>query len=129
MYGNNYDERVLLTIDPAAPEPLFEQLAAQLRAAIAAGTLSAGDRLAPARDVAASLDINLHTVLRAYQELRDEGLVELRRGRGATVAAGADDAGLRDAGLRAAIDTLVAESHRLGLDPRTTTALVKEALR
>lgn len=129
MYGNNYDECVLLTIDPAAPEPLFEQLAAQLRAAIAAGALSAGDRLAPARDVAASLDINLHTVLRAYQELRDEGLVELRRGRGATVAAGADDAGLRDAGLRAAIDTLVAESHRLGLDPRTTTALVKEALR
>ncbi len=120
---------MLLTIDPAAPEPLFEQLAAQLRAAIAAGTLSAGDRLAPARDVAASLDVNLHTVLRAYQELRDEGLVELRRGRGATVAACADDAGLRDAGLRAAIDTLVAESRRLGLDPRTTTALVKEALR
>ncbi|WP_102509704.1 GntR family transcriptional regulator [Sanguibacter massiliensis] len=120
---------MLLTIDPAAPEPLFEQLAAQLRAAIAAGTLSAGDRLAPARDVAASLDVNLHTVLRAYQELRDEGLVELRRGRGATVAARADDAGLRDARLRAAIDTLVAESRRLGLDPRTTTALVKEALR
>ena len=129
MYGNNYDECVLLTIDPAAPEPLFEQLASQLRAAIAAGTLSAGDRLAPARDVAASLDVNLHTVLRAYQELRDEGLVELRRGRGATVAARADDAGLRDARLRAAIDTLVAESRRLGLDPRTTTALVKEALR
>lgn len=129
MYGNNYDERVLLTIDPAAPEPLFEQLAAQLRAAIAAGTLAAGDRLAPARDVAASLDVNLHTVLRAYQELRDEGLVELRRGRGATVAARADDAGLRDARFRAAIDTLVAESRRLGLDPRTTTALVKEALR
>lgn len=129
MYGNNYDERVLLTIDPAAPEPLFEQLAAQLRAAIASGTLAAGDRLPPARDVAASLDVNLHTVLRAYQELRDEGLVELRRGRGATVAARADDAGLRDARLRAAIDTLVAESRRLGLDPRTTTALVKEALR
>ncbi|QIK82226.1 GntR family transcriptional regulator [Sanguibacter sp. HDW7] len=115
---------MLLTLDPAAPEPLFEQLAAQLRAAIAAGELSAGDRLAPARDVAASLDINLHTVLRAYQELRDEGLVELRRGRGATVAARLDD----DA-LRAAITTLVAESRRLGLDPRTTTALVKEALR
>ncbi|MGP7959382.1 GntR family transcriptional regulator [Sanguibacter sp. A247] len=115
---------MLLKIDPAAPEPLFEQLAAQVRAAIAAGELHAGDRLAPARDVAASLDVNLHTVLRAYQELRDEGVVELRRGRGATVAHTLDDPA-----LRAAINQLVTESHRLGLDPRTTTALVKEALR
>ena len=115
---------MLLTIDPAAPEPLFEQLAAQLRAAVAAGELRAGDRLAPARDLAASLDVNLHTVLRAYQELRDEGVVELRRGRGATVASTLDDPG-----LRAAITALVTESRRLGLDPRTTTALVKEALR
>ena len=120
---------MLLTLDPAAPEPLFEQLATRLRAAIAAGELSAGDRLAPARDVAASLDINLHTVLRAYQELRDEGLVELRRGRGATVAARPDGDGLRDDALRAAIAAVVTESRRLGLDPRTTTALVKEALR
>jgi DNA-binding transcriptional regulator YhcF (GntR family) len=51
------------------------------------GRLATGDRLPAAKDVARSLDVNLHTVLRAYQELRDEGLVDLRRGRGAVVTA------------------------------------------
>ena len=117
---------MLLTLDPAAPEPLFEQLAAQLRAAIAAGTLSAGDRLAPARDVAASLDVNLHTVLRAYQELRDEGVVDLRRGRGAVIADGpAPDL----TALRQAIAVVVQRSREAGVPAETTTALLKEALR
>ena len=116
---------MLLRIDPTSTEPLFVQLAGQVRGAVARGELSVGERLPGARDLAASLDINLHTVLRAYQDLRDEGLIELRRGRGAVVTAAAQD----NAELHAAIDALVRVARSLGISPQTTTALVKEALR
>ena len=117
---------MLFRIDPAAPEPLFEQLAVQVRSAVARGELTAGTRLPSARDLAASLSVNLHTVLRAYQDLRDEGLVELRRGRGAVLSERAAQDYLP---LREAIADLVTVSRRLGLAPETTAALLKEALR
>lgn len=117
---------MLFRIDTSAPEPLFAQLAGQVRAAVARGELTAGHRLPSARDLATSLDINVHTVLRGYQELRDEGLLELRQGRGAVISTRA----AQDyAPLRAAIDDVVAASRRLGLAPETTTALLKDALR
>ncbi len=117
---------MLFRIEPGAPEPLFAQLAAQVRSAVAAGTLRAGERLPSARDLAASLDVNLHTVLHAYQDLRDEGLIELRRGRGAVVTAGPTT---DYAPLHAAIAEVVTTARRLGVAPETTTALLKEALR
>jgi GntR family transcriptional regulator len=117
---------VLLRLDPAAEEPLFAQLVAQLRLAIAQGELRDGQRLPAARELAESLEVNIHTVLRAYQELRDDGLIELRRGRGAVVAIAAG----RDYGpLLKAIDAVVREARALGLSPQATTALLKEAFR
>ena len=128
-YGCNQTTRlapVLFTIDPSASEPLFEQLAVQVRSAIARGELTAGTRLPSARELAGLLTVSLHTVLRAYQDLRDEGLLELRRGRGAVITARAQQDYLP---LREAIDHLVSVSRRLGFAPVTTTALIKEALR
>jgi GntR family transcriptional regulator len=65
---------------------LYEQVAAEIRRAIAEGEAKAGERLPPARDLAAVLGVNTNTVLRALRNLRDEGLLEFRRGRGITVA-------------------------------------------
>jgi len=65
---------------------LHEQAAAELRRAIAEGEALPGERLPPARDLAAVLGVNRNTVLRALRLLRDEGLLEFRRGRGITVA-------------------------------------------
>jgi GntR family transcriptional regulator len=115
---------VLLRIDPTSAEPLFAQLAAQVRASVARGDVEPGTRLPAARDLAAALEINLHTVLRAYQDLRDEGLIELRRGRGAVVS---EHAALDYAPLRAALTEVVRTSRALGLAPETTTALLKDA--
>jgi GntR family transcriptional regulator len=72
-------------VDRDDPLPLHEQVAADIRRAIADGEASPGERLPPARDLAAVLDVNTNTVLRALRLLRDEGLLEFRRGRGITV--------------------------------------------
>jgi DNA-binding GntR family transcriptional regulator len=64
---------------------LHEQVAAEIRRAIAEGEAKPGERLPPARDLAAVLGVNTNTVLRALRQLREEGLLEFRRGRGVTV--------------------------------------------
>jgi GntR family transcriptional regulator len=73
-------------IDHSSPVPLHEQVAAAIRRAIAEGEAAAGERLPPARDLAAVLGVNANTVFRGLRTLRDEGLVEFRRGRGVTVS-------------------------------------------
>src|SRR6059058_3878705 len=73
-------------VDRDEPVRLHEQVAAQIRRAIAEGEAGPGERLPPARDLAAVLNVNTNTVLRALRVLRDEGLLEFRRGRGITVA-------------------------------------------
>lgn len=73
-------------LDRDEPTELYEQVAAEIRRAIADGEAKPGERLPPARDLAAVLGVNANTVLRALRLLRDEGLLEFRRGRGITVA-------------------------------------------
>ncbi len=73
-------------IDRHDPTDLYEQVAAEIRRAIADGEAKAGERLPPAKDLAAVLGVNTNTVLRSLRLLRDEGLLEFRRGRGISVA-------------------------------------------
>lgn len=113
---------MLIRLDPTQPVPLFRQLAASIRAQIASGDLAAGDRLPGARELAASLEINVHTVLRGYGLLRDEGLLDLRRSRGAVVTGSAARvAGSDLARLSAAVEEARDAGRRLGL---TTDELV-----
>ncbi|MFD4267783.1 GntR family transcriptional regulator [Rhodococcus sp. NPDC058481] len=115
---------MLIRIDQTAAGPLYEQVAASVRRAIADGTAAPGERLPVARDLAASLDLNVHTVLRGYQMLRDEGLIELRRGRGAVVTADATTRGR----LQEAIRDLVAEARRHGIGAGELADLVKKEM-
>ncbi|GAA0336259.1 GntR family transcriptional regulator [Streptomyces blastmyceticus] len=78
---------MLVTIDHSSPVSLAEQIAGSVRRALAEGTLRRGERLPAARALARTLDVNMHTVLRGYQILREEQLIELRPGRGAVVSA------------------------------------------
>src|ERR1039458_1978663 len=73
-------------IDSQSSTLLFEQVAADIRRSLAEGEASPGERLPPAKDIAAVLGVNSNTVLRALRQLRDEGLLEFRRGRGVTVS-------------------------------------------
>lgn len=72
-------------VDRSEPLELHEQVAAKIRRAIASGEAALGDRLPPAKDLAAVAGVNKNTVLRALRLLRDEGVLDFRRGRGVTV--------------------------------------------
>lgn len=73
-------------VDRQDPTDLYEQVAGEIRRAIAEGEAKPGERLPPAKDLAAVLRVNTNTVLRALRVLRAEGLLEFRRGRGISVA-------------------------------------------
>ena len=75
-----------LALDREDSSKVFEQVAAAIRRAIADGEARPGERLPPARDLAAELGVNSNTVLRALRLLRDEGLLEFRRGLGIRVS-------------------------------------------
>lgn len=115
-----------LVLDATSATPLGEQIAAGVRRQIADGRLRAGDPLPPARDLATATGVNLHTVLRGYHQLRDDGLIELRRGRGARVAA---DASAATAAFDGAIRLAAAAAIRLGLDPDDAADVLRQAMR
>jgi len=79
----------IVEIDLQSCVPLHEQVAAAIRRSIAGGEAGPGERLPPAKDLAAVLRVNPNTVFRALRTLRDEGLLEFRRGRGVTVTGSA----------------------------------------
>lgn len=116
---------MLIRIDPALSTPLHAQIAAGVRAAIADGTVADGERLPAARQLAAALDVNVHTVLRAYGALRDDGLIELRRGRGAVVRVG--DRMRRRLAVAERARELVALARRNGVSDGEVIELVREA--
>lgn len=68
-------------VDRGSSELLHEQVAAAIRRAIADGEAGPGQRIPKAQDLAAVLGVNTNTVLRALRLLREEGLLELGRGR------------------------------------------------
>ena len=72
-------------IDPRSPTPLYAQIAARLRVAIASGELKPGAGLQSVRQLAGKLRINPATVVQAYRELEEEGLVSTRQGAGSVV--------------------------------------------
>lgn len=113
---------MLIRVDPGSGVAIYDQIAASVRSDASRGVLRPGDRLPSARELAEALDVNIHTVLRAYQDLRDEGLVDLRRGRGAVIT----DAASSGAALLDSVRALVAEARRDGVGPQTLISLIRE---
>ena len=114
---------MLFRVDVSAAVPLADQIAAQVRGGIVHGDLRPGERLPPARDLAAALDVNIHTVLRAYARLREEELIDVRRGRGAVVRADADPPRLR---VRELARQFADEARRLGMAEDEMMAMIRE---
>ena len=77
---------MLWRLDHQTRTPLQDQIAGCVRRAIATGQLDLGEQLPPAAELAEALSVDRNTVRAAYRQLREAGLLELRRGRGARVA-------------------------------------------
>ncbi|MCO6004025.1 GntR family transcriptional regulator [Actinoallomurus purpureus] len=109
---------MILTLNVDGETPLYQQLRDRIVEAIAEGRLRTGDSLPTTRQLAADLGINMHTVNKAYDLLRQEGLVRLGRRTGAVVIRDADG-GPPAAGVtedwEARTRTLLAEAAAKGL--------------
>ncbi|SNC64522.1 DNA-binding transcriptional regulator YhcF, GntR family [Kytococcus aerolatus] len=116
---------MLWHLDPTDDRPLFTQVADTVHRGVEEGDLAPGDRLPAARELAELLEVNVHTVLRGYRQLADEGLIDLRRGRGAVVLVGAERAGT--ARLAALAAEFVTECRRLGVSHEGAVRLVQGA--
>ena len=84
--GASFISTMLWTIDLGARLSLQEQIAACVRRGLRDGELAPGERVPPAQELAEALDVDRNTVLAAYRQLRDAGVLEFRRGRGARIA-------------------------------------------
>ena len=123
---------MLLHVDERDPRQIYSQLVAQVKELIHKGSLRPGDELPSVRDLASALGINMHTAHRAYQVLRDEGVILLRLGRRPRVAAlRAEPAARHEVQQRLAgrLKELITEAFHLGLSEREFESLVRQLLR
>ena len=104
-------------IDPRSSTPLYAQIAARFRVAIAAGELSAAAPLPSVRDLAARLRVNPATIAQAYRELETEGFVEIRHGAGTYVRELAPGRRTRERARQAKtlVERLLADARRTGV--------------
>lgn len=110
------------SIDHRSAERLQDQIAQQVRTLIASGELSTGERLPPASELATALSVDRNTVLAAYHQLREEGLLEFRRGRGTRVA----ESGSAPSSVTTAVNELLALARSHGLDQTDLIRTIKE---
>jgi len=120
-----------LHIDPSSGTPIYRQIADQIRQAVAGGLLRPGDRLPSVRDLALSLTINPNTVVKAYDELEREGLIEMARGKGAFVSRSAAEVPPEERARRLSpfLDRLIAEAHLLGIGGEELLRLIAEKMK
>lgn len=119
-----------LRIDPSSGVPLGQQIVRQIRLAVASGRIACGDQLPAARDLAADLGVNFHTVRKAYADLAVEGFLDVGRGRGTFVAeAAALGAGELRAVVREHVTRLAADVAGAPIDGAQLEAVVVDELR
>ena len=107
---------MILSIDLASEVPIYQQLRDQIVEAIAEGVLTEGSSLPAARTLAADSGINFHTVNKAYDLLRQQGLIRLNRKSGAVVTAAVTDP-MVPSDWAAKVRTLLAEAVARGIPP------------
>ena len=120
---------MFLRIEPSSGVPIIRQIADQIRRHCASGTLCPGDRLPSVRQLAKELAVNQNTVLRVYERLTSEGLLERRQGDGTYVADSLPPGRLRAQRelLQQEVQRLVQRAVDLGVSPDQVRKLLDDA--
>src|SRR5689334_20515387 len=105
--GQRHSIEFQLALNPALPIPIYRQIMEGIRALVAAGRLRPGAQLPSIRELCAELRINPASAVKAYNELRYEGLIELDQGRGTFVRHDAKPAASREALLQTELEALL----------------------
>ena len=106
---------MMIAIERSLDEPVYEQIARQIREFVASGDLSPGARLPTVRVLASDLGVNLNTVARAYWLLEEEGFIHIRNRSGAEVLAPARKPGAGRDTLCQDLRRILARLHQAGL--------------
>jgi len=117
-------------IDPRSSTPIYAQIADNVRVAVASGELERGSGLPSVRMLATQLRVNPATVVQAYRELEEEGLVQMRQGSGTFVVDVAPErrARERNAAARRIVREMIASAAAMGLGiDELQSALTKES--
>lgn len=109
-------------IDHTSRARLQDQIASCVRRGVASGELDVGEQLPPAAELGAALAVDRNTVLAAYRQLRDDGVLEFRRGRGARVAS----TGPSLSAVTEAAQKLIATASEHGLVRNDLIRIIKE---
>jgi GntR family transcriptional regulator len=109
-------------------EPIYRQLATQIREGIARGRLKCGDKLPSVRELSRTLVVNPNTIARAYTELERDGVLNTRQGKGVFIAELASELtkSARKRRLTDQIDGLLTEAVHLGFSQTDLSDLVTE---
>jgi GntR family transcriptional regulator len=121
---------VRIRVETSSGMPITRQIAAQIRAQCASGTLQPGERLPSVRVLAAELAVNQNTILRVYERLTGEGLLQRRHGDGTFVADRVPTGQMRAQRelLRQQIARAAELAKTLGVEPEELHQLLQETL-
>lgn len=116
---------MIISVDPAASQPPYEQVKQQIEQLIRRGELAQGTRLPTVRQLAGDLALAVNTVARAYKELEADRLVETRGRNGTFVLASRSQ--VDDEETRAAATVFARAARRAGLSIAEATRVLNEA--
>jgi GntR family transcriptional regulator len=120
-----------VSVDLTSRNPAYLQIMAQVKRAIANGSLKPGDQLPTVRQMAADLMVNFNTVARAYRLLDEEGIISTQHGRGTYILqppSARDSARMRQRELTLLAEHFVSEAEKLNFSPDEVRALLIEQI-
>lgn len=121
---------MLIRIEPGSGVPITRQIVDQIRSRCAAGLLKSGDRLPSVRELARQIAVNQNTILKAYERLTAEGVLEMRHGEGTFVADFATGKQLKreKTAVEEDIDRVLRRAAALGMGEPQIRTLLDEAI-
>ncbi len=122
---------MFLRIDAHNGLAVYDQIARQVKFAVAEGAISSGDLVPSVRELARELAINPNTVARAYRQLQGDGILETIRGTGLSVTSGARKTcqAERKRLIRARLHNVLVEAHHGGLESKDMEDLFRSELK